>query len=206
MKQKIGSIPWKTQLAKYFLHGVTFSILFFVSAIVWGFVFGTLIVLGSFIGLIIGVVLLFLIVGGLNAFLSEAIWNLSIDYGWQNLLSCGFYLTAALILVHIPTVYALIYEPPSIIVSMVLFVIYAFIDGFLAKELAPIWEDKGDELKVESVEDKIKMMSLDELHEFESSLNKEYEQRASAKEPSDRMARLIYLRGIVESEIKSRTT
>ena len=183
MKQKTGRIPRKTQLAKYFLHGLAFSILFFILAIVWTLVFGALIVLGSFIGLIIGVVLLFFIIGGLNAFLSETIWNLLIDYDWQSLLSYGFYLTAILIIVHIPTAYLLIYEPQSITVLIVLFVIYAFIDGFLAKELAPIWKYKGEaeSIMTEVVEDKIKFMSLDELHEFENLLNKQYEQIASPK-------------------------
>jgi hypothetical protein len=201
-------ISRKTQLAKYFLHGVAFSLLFFILAIVWALVFGVLIVLGSIIGLIIGVVLLFFIVGGLNAFLSEIVWNLSIDYNWQSVLTCGFYLTVILVVVHIPIAYALIYEPPNIIVSMVLFVIYAFIDGFLARELAPLWRYKGEvePIDTEVVEDKIKLMNLDELLEFENLLNRQYEQIASAQEPSDRLTSLIYLRGKVESEIKSRTT
>jgi hypothetical protein len=201
-----GRISRKTQLAKYFLHGVAFSLLFFILAIVWALVFGVLIVLGSFIGLIIGIVLLFFIVGGLNAFLSEIVWNLSID-GWQSILTCGFYLTVILVIVHIPVAYALIYDPPNIIVSMVLFVIYAFIDGFLARELAPLWKYKGEVklIDTEVVEDKIKLMNLDELHEFENLLNRQYEQMASAQEPPEKLTSLIYLRGKVESEIKSRT-
>jgi hypothetical protein len=174
------------------------------------FVYAALIVVGLFIGLIIGVILLFLLVGGLNAFLSEAIWNLSIDDDWQTVLGCGFYLTVILILVHIPTAYySLMYKPPSVVVMAALFVIYSFIDGFLARMLAPVWRYKGETImreSVEVVEDKIKLMTLDELYKFEDLLNKQCEQRVSAEEPSDRITPLIYLRGKVESEIKSRTT
>ena len=173
----------------------------------WALIFGVLIVLGSIIGLILGIVLLFFIVGGLNAFLSEIVWNLSID-GWQSVLTCGFCLTVILVVVHIPIAYAVIYDPPNIIVSIVLFVIYAFIDGFLARELAPLWEYKGEFklIDTEAAEDKIKLMNLDELHEFENLLNRQYKKMASAQEPSDKLTSLIYLRGKVESEIKSRTT
>jgi hypothetical protein len=209
LEQETERISFKTQLAKYFLHGVAFSILFLILFIVWAFVYAVLIVFGAFIGLIIGVVLLFLLVGGLNAFLSEAVWNLPIDFGWQAVLGYGFLLTVILIVVHLPTAYySLTYGPPSIIVSIVLFVVYAFIDGFLARELAPIWKYEGGPILKESsefIEDKIKLMSLDELQKFEDLLNKECERTASAKVPSDRATALIQLRDKVESEIKSRT-
>ena len=57
---------WKI-LIKYFVHGIVFSLLFTVLGVAW--VFGSLILvmIGSFLGLIIGLVLLILIIGFSNA-------------------------------------------------------------------------------------------------------------------------------------------
>jgi len=68
-KEKI----WKT-IVKYFVHGAAFSVIFTILAILWLFGLLLLIILGSFIGLIIGFVLLILIMGGLNSALTSVLW------------------------------------------------------------------------------------------------------------------------------------
>ena len=60
--------------AKYFVHGIAFSSLFLILAVAWTFTLIFLVAIGFFIGLIIGLGLLFLIVGDLNAFITSLLW------------------------------------------------------------------------------------------------------------------------------------
>jgi len=65
-------------LLKYFLHGVSFSFLRLVLAIVWTIIAVALVFIGSIIGLIIGFLVLFYIIGGINAVLTDLIRGVSI--------------------------------------------------------------------------------------------------------------------------------
>jgi len=128
---------WQNPL-KYFLHGILFSVLLFVLVFAWAAIFAGLILIGAFIGLIIGVILLFLIMGAINSFLTDFIWSLSIKIGWKDLLGHGFVLFIALIFANIP--YLIInLLVSSLAVIIVLFIGYAFIDGFVAKKVAGYW-------------------------------------------------------------------
>jgi hypothetical protein len=132
-----GSL-WRN-VSKYFLHGILFSIIFLVLALVWAFVFGLLVVVGSFIGFIIGVIVLFFILGGLNSFLTDVIWAASTKTAWTSLLGHGFALFIILIVAHIPaTVVNLVV--PGLATTVLLFVVNAFIDGFVAKNVASWWQ------------------------------------------------------------------
>ena len=130
---------WRN-VSKYFLHGILFSIIFLVLALVWVFIFALLVVVGLFIGFIIGFIVLFFILGGLNSILTVRIWSIPIKTEWMILLGHGFVLFIALIIAHIPaTVINLVV--PDLTTTIVLFIVYAFIDGFVAKNVASWWKE-----------------------------------------------------------------
>ena len=135
--------PWRKSLLRYFLHGLAFSIIFLVLEFVWAIIFAILIEVGLIIGFIIGLILLFLIIGGLNSFLTDLIWSIPIKTGWKSLLGHGFILFIALILVHIPAI-AVDFIVPNLATTIVLFIIYALIDGFVAKNVAAHWEEEEE--------------------------------------------------------------
>ena len=81
-------------LLKYFLHGISFSFLLLVLAIVWIIIAVALV--GFIIGLIIGLLVLFYIMGGINAVLTDLIWGVSIKTDWKSLLAHGFVYSSCL--------------------------------------------------------------------------------------------------------------
>lgn len=82
----------------YFLHGLSFSILYFVLGIGWAFLLALLVIAGLFIGFIIGCVVLFFIIGWLNSFLTEVFWDIPGKTDWKNLLAHGFALFFVLLI------------------------------------------------------------------------------------------------------------
>jgi hypothetical protein len=81
-----GKLSWKATLARLFLHGTAFSGLLMVAEIVWIVLTAFLILVGFIIGFILGIVVLLFIIGGLNSFLTEHIWHVSIKRGWKSVL------------------------------------------------------------------------------------------------------------------------
>jgi len=134
---------WKNPL-KYFLHGILFSIIFLVLVFVWALILVALVVIGLFLGLIIGLIILFFFIGGLNSFLTEFIWSIPIKTRWTSLLGHGFVLCIALILAHIPAMIISVVVP-GLATTVVLFIINAFIDGFVAKHVATLWKEEPKE-------------------------------------------------------------
>lgn len=139
---------WWWSPLKYFLHGILFSVIFFVLAFFWALIFAVLVVLGLFIGFIIGFVVLFFIIGGLNSFLTDILWDISIKTEWKSLLGHGFVMFILLIIVGIPAV-VINFVVPSVATTILLFFIYAFIDGFVAKNVAGWWEEELEERGIE---------------------------------------------------------
>jgi len=135
--------PWWKSLVKYFLHGLAFSVIFLLLAFVWAFILAILVVTGLVIGLIIGLILLLFIIGGLNSFLTGFIWSIPIKTGWKSLLGHGFVLFIALIIVHVPAI-IMSSIVPNLATTIVLFIVYALIDGFVAKNVATYWEEESD--------------------------------------------------------------
>ena len=77
-------MKWR-DLPRYFVHGIAFSMLFFVLAIVWVFAFAVLSFIGAVIGLVIGIVLLFLLVGFANSVVTSVLW-FKVKFGlWDQL-------------------------------------------------------------------------------------------------------------------------
>jgi hypothetical protein len=126
-------------LGKYFVHGILFSILGLVLGFVWLGILIVLVVLGSIIGLVIGFVVLFFFMGGLNSMLTGFIWHVSIKTDWKTVLVHGLVLSIAFLIVHIPSI-VISLAAPSIITVVVLFITYAFVDGFVARRVASLWQ------------------------------------------------------------------
>jgi hypothetical protein len=135
---------WVSLSARYFLHGIAFSVLLLLLEFVWAVALAVLVVIGLFVGLIMGLILLFFIIGGLNVFLTDLIWSISVRSDWKGLLSHGFVLFLVLVIVGIPS-YLVAISAPSLVTSIVLFVVYAFIDGYIAKNVAKTWESEEDQ-------------------------------------------------------------
>ncbi len=137
--------PQKNPLPKYFLHGFLFSLLTIILGFVGMFFLLALTIAGLFIGFIIGILLILLAVGVLNTTLTSLLWDIPIKMGIVSLLGHGFVLLLALLLVHIPAIivtFATASHPLSWIVSIMSFVAYAFVDGYVAKNVAGMWEQE----------------------------------------------------------------
>ena len=128
---------WK-DLAKYFIHGIAFSILFLILGIVWAFVFAFLVIIGFIIGLIIGLGLLFLIVGYLNSLITFYLW-FEVRTSFWDLFFHGLALFVILLVVNgiFVTVPSLVF--PGIATTLTTLVIATFLDGFVAKKTAGWW-------------------------------------------------------------------
>ena len=136
----MGEQPQGSLIPKYFLHGILFSILFLVLGIFWALILVVLVAIGFFIGLIIGLLVLFFIIGGLNAALTNFVWHTPIKSDWKSLLAHGFVLFIVLLVVSVPSL-IIGFAIPSIVTTIVLFIVYCFIDGFVAKNIAGYWEE-----------------------------------------------------------------
>jgi hypothetical protein len=132
------------ELIKYFVHGIAFSFLLLILGIAWVILFAVLVMVGMFIGLIIGLVCLFYIIGGLNVVLTNLIWDVQVMSDWKHILAHGFVLFFILLIVGIP-VYLFALASPSLVALIVGLIIYALIDGFIAKNVANWWEVRETE-------------------------------------------------------------
>ncbi|MGA2309845.1 MAG: hypothetical protein ABSG57_09905 [Candidatus Bathyarchaeia archaeon] len=136
-----GKLSWKATLARLFLHGTAFSGLLMVAEIVWIVLTAFLILVGFIIGFILGIVVLLFIIGGLNSFLTEHIWHVSIKRGWKSVLGQGLILLIILAIARIPLL-VINLVIPSLVTTTVFFIVYCFIDGLLARRVASYWESK----------------------------------------------------------------
>jgi hypothetical protein len=120
---------------------MAFSILFLLLGLVWIIILAILVIVGALIGLIIGFIVLFFFIAGLNTVLTDFIWSTTVESGWKALLIHGLGLFFALFFVDLP---GYIFLPrsgsnPALLIGV--FVIYSFIDGFIAKNVAFLWEE-----------------------------------------------------------------
>jgi vacuolar-type H+-ATPase subunit I/STV1 len=128
-------------LPRYFLHGLLFSLILIILIFVWVFLTVALVFIGSILGLIIGIVLLFFIFGGINTYLMHGIWGISIKGNLLSLFTHGLVLFLVLLLVSIPSLIINLLAP-NLAVSIVLFVFYCFVDGYVAKAVGGNWEEE----------------------------------------------------------------
>jgi len=104
----------------------------------WLLVSTSLISVATFLEFFIGLVLLFLVAGTLNTFITKHLWS-DVKYGfWDSLFQGGILcltlLLANIILVSVPTLLL-----PSIGTTAIAFVIVTLVDGLIGKTLASWW-------------------------------------------------------------------
>ena len=131
-------------LPKYFLHGIAFSLISLVLTILYAVILVILILAGLLIGLIIGILLFMVFIGGLNALLTYQVWKVEIKTNWTSLIAHGFVLLIVLFFAHIPGI-AVNLVIPSLVTQIIVFVVYCFIDGYVARKVAGLWEEAYDE-------------------------------------------------------------
>jgi hypothetical protein len=131
-------------MAKYFVHGILFLLIYFAMIFLWAFFLAALIMIGLFLGLILGFVALFFLIGGLNSFLTNIIWSIRVKTKLVSLLSHGLVLFIVLLLVNIPHIFITLVMPNPI-VSLAVMAFYAFVDGFVAKYVAVWWKREPEE-------------------------------------------------------------
>jgi len=132
--------------AKYFVHGIAFSFLFAILTSAWSgiaLVFIFLIVsigfdIGYFIGIIIGLGVLFLVIGGLNTFITSTLW-FKVKKGFLDLLSHGVVLFVILLIVNFAIQTLPKQAQPGTPTTVITFLIAAFVDGLIAKKVARWW-------------------------------------------------------------------
>lgn len=149
---------WKN-LAKYFVHGMAFSLIFTFLAIAW--IFGSLILvmLGSIIGLIIAFGILMLIMGSLNIFLTGLLW-FPVKTSFWSIVGHGIVLFIALTIINTIFVIVPSFAFPGIATQIVTFVVGSFVDGFVAKKVAEFWEEEAPEGVSEATEERWKDRNL----------------------------------------------
>lgn len=131
---------WK-KTAKFFLHGIAFSGLFFALEIVWALTGVFLILIGSLIGLIIGILLLFLIVGVANSVVSEFVWGFSMQYSAMKIFFHGLILFIILLVVDLVLMVPVWVSVGNPIVIAVKFIATCFIYGLIGKKIAEMWTE-----------------------------------------------------------------
>ncbi len=126
-------------LGKCAAHGLAFSAIFFLLSIAWAALLVILVVCGLYLGLAIGIVLLFVFMGYVNAFVSEALW-FRVRTGFVPCLGHGFLLFLALLPVNLTVVAVQALVTPDPLVSLLLFVALSPVTGLFAKKVAGLWE------------------------------------------------------------------
>lgn len=127
---------------KYFLHGIAFSLIFLVVGIAWAVITVLLVVCGLFLGLAIALVLLFVLMGYVNSFVTEALW-FPVRTASLTCLGHGLLLFLALLPLNLIVLGVQAFVTPNILVALVIFVATAPIAGFLAKSVASLWRTEA---------------------------------------------------------------
>lgn len=134
---------WKI-ITKYFIHGIVFSFFFTVLVIAWTIGLLMLVVLGSFIGLAIGVAVLILTVGFLNAVITTQLW-FKVKTGFWDLLLHGLVFFIVLLIVNGIFVMGPRFVFPGIATTIITFIIGSFLDGLVGKRIAGWWKEENRE-------------------------------------------------------------
>ncbi len=132
------------KVAKYFAHGLLYSILTALFTLVWVFLFGGLVFFGAFLGILFALFLLFIGYGFANSIVMRFLW-FPVRHGWKVYLGQGLALGLSLFLVEfVPLLFAipslLTLSPSDLLIArIVITVIYAFIAGLLGKAIGAHW-------------------------------------------------------------------
>jgi multiple sugar transport system permease protein len=151
MFSNLNTRTLKSILVKYFAHGLLFSIINLTLSLVWVFFLTGVAVFVPFLGLVVGILgilgltivvflIYFFVEAGINTFLTKRIWKIPIISDWKSLIVHGFVLFVALLVVSAPLLIVILYVP-SLPVAVVLFLLYCFVDGYVAKSVASSWQE-----------------------------------------------------------------
>lgn len=112
-----------------------------VVGVLWVFLTFGLAIIGVLIGIIIGIALLFLEVGFINAMITSFLW-FDVKTSFWSLLSHGLVLLITLVILDpIGTVPNVIF--PGVAMFAVTRIVLAFGYGYLGKRIAGIWRETG---------------------------------------------------------------
>jgi hypothetical protein len=126
---------WK-RAALLFVHGFGFSAALFVLEIVWVFSTVLLVVVGSIIGLIIGLGLLVLMFGYLNAVLASVVWKYSMSTDLWSVFVQGALIVVLLMIIEVPLFLVLYPFATSVPVFAAKFLADCFVLGLLGQQVA----------------------------------------------------------------------
>jgi len=130
-------------LAKYFLHGLAFSLLLFIVAMFSMFLLVILTYVGSLLGIILGLAILVILTGFANTFITEKLW-FRMETSWTKYLYQGVLLLILLGIASLPVQYLYIQATrlPTVsflLAGALLFLAESTLYGFIAKRVASIW-------------------------------------------------------------------
>ncbi len=136
-------------VAKYFVHGAVYSLLMLVLVVVWAFLMIIMVAFGSIIGLVASFAILFIMVGWLNAQISQYIWKIEVKQKWLSLLGHGLLLFIVIAIAGIPSmiISGMMWSADIftyVMFTIVNFLIYSLVDGYICKHVAEIFPN--DEL------------------------------------------------------------
>lgn len=146
-----ASLPYR--LLKYFVHGLLLNVLMVLAGLLWVVPALLLVVCGLWIGLIIAFVLLLVIYGYVNAFVTGFLW-FPVETGFLKCLLHGLLLVLASLLVAFPlallgvgftwagaqlTLFFFAFPLPNPLVLAAWFVFGSIVEGWLGMHVAEIW-------------------------------------------------------------------
>jgi Ca2+/Na+ antiporter len=151
MQMREAEEPLLTRLGKYFLHGILFSIAYLILTFLMVPVVAGLMVVGSvagsigiLIGLILGLAILIFALAFVNAALTELVWSIPMKANPTSLLGHGIILFLGLLIANLPAIVVNVIMP-DVFITIVVFVAYCFIDGYLAMSIATGWTAEESE-------------------------------------------------------------
>jgi ribosomal protein L37AE/L43A len=129
------------KLGRFFVHGIAFTVLFFALEFLWIFSSLILVAIGSFLGLIIGILLLFLIVGAVNSVVSRFVWGFSMQDSAINIFLHGLVLSLILLVVDIVLLLPTLASQANPIVTALRLIVSCFFYGLIGKKIAEMWTE-----------------------------------------------------------------
>ncbi len=127
------------EVVRYFVHGLAFAVLFLIVGVAWAFLLLFLVVCGLWIGLAIGLVLFFALMGYVNALLTWFLW-FPVRMGFVSVLGHGLLLFLAFLPLNLLVLGVHQLVTPDLLVSLAIFLVTAPVFGYLAKLVAAVWE------------------------------------------------------------------
>ena len=130
-------------LGRYWAHGFLYQIGLVFALIPILFALVLLILFISIIGIVIGLALLFMVLGWVNKFLSGVIWKIQCRGAWTSLIGHGLVLILGILAISVPLIFVdvLLYTSP-LLYYIIQYGPVPIIQGFVAKAVAKYFEDK----------------------------------------------------------------